>query len=361
MNEQEIGFIQNQIGYTFQNKKLLEQAFTRRSYSAENGGEDNEVLEFVGDKVLDYVVVKLLAERYGHLPENKVDLFGHIVEVVPGWFHSDRDEGKLTELKMRLVQKTTLADAIDSLGLADFLIVGKSDEENGVRGKASVKEDLFEAILGVIALDSAWDVSILQDCICMMLNIDGIIGTEGINYVSEIQKWSLRRTGEIPLHRVDRISMQASWCFPEDPRCIYGKAQEDTHFMCEMQMLGFEPHFVGYGSSKAAARADASKLAYEYLSKNDLLLSIRDDIGNPNCEDSIGQLEILARKGHFSIPQYDFNETHDENGNPIWKCDCNIPEIKKKTSATSSVKKDAKKKAAFEMLKYVLEEGNSTR
>lgn len=45
--------VQEQIGYDFKNLDLLQQAFTRRSYTAENGGENNEVLEFIGDKALD--------------------------------------------------------------------------------------------------------------------------------------------------------------------------------------------------------------------------------------------------------------------------------------------------------------------
>ena len=63
MKEKEISFIQDQIGYRFKNPAVLEQAFTRRSFSMENGGQNNEVLEFIGDKVLDFIVVKLLAEK----------------------------------------------------------------------------------------------------------------------------------------------------------------------------------------------------------------------------------------------------------------------------------------------------------
>ena len=54
--------VQGQIGYDFKNLDLLQQAFTRRSYTAENGGENNEVLEFIGDKALDFVVVASLSE-----------------------------------------------------------------------------------------------------------------------------------------------------------------------------------------------------------------------------------------------------------------------------------------------------------
>lgn len=59
--------VQGQIGYDFKNRDLLQQAFTRRSYTAENGGENNEVLEFIGDKALDFMVVKLLIQKYGYL------------------------------------------------------------------------------------------------------------------------------------------------------------------------------------------------------------------------------------------------------------------------------------------------------
>ena len=65
--------VQGQIGYNFKNLDLLQQAFTRRSYTEENGGENNEVLEFIGDKALDFVIVKLLIQKYGHLANGDLD------------------------------------------------------------------------------------------------------------------------------------------------------------------------------------------------------------------------------------------------------------------------------------------------
>ena len=63
MKQNDLMFIQSQIGYEFNNLNLLQQAFTRRSYSEENGGENNEVLEFIGDKVLDLIVTKYLTTQ----------------------------------------------------------------------------------------------------------------------------------------------------------------------------------------------------------------------------------------------------------------------------------------------------------
>ena len=59
--------VQKKIDYEFQNVDLLLQAFTRSSYSTQFGGENNEVLEFIGDKVLDFYVVKIMAERFGFM------------------------------------------------------------------------------------------------------------------------------------------------------------------------------------------------------------------------------------------------------------------------------------------------------
>ena len=61
--------VERQIEYTFKNSDLLFQAFTRRSYSQENSGENNEVLEFIGDRVLDFYVTKILMDRYGYIKE----------------------------------------------------------------------------------------------------------------------------------------------------------------------------------------------------------------------------------------------------------------------------------------------------
>ena len=117
-----------------------------------------------------------------------------------GTFISDLDEGELTEIKKQLVQKNTLADAIDNLGIAYYLIMGKGDVEKNIQDSLSVKEDLFEAILGAIALDSNWDMEALQDSMNVMLNPGELMFDEDVNYVAEIQAWSSANSGNIPLH-----------------------------------------------------------------------------------------------------------------------------------------------------------------
>ena len=65
MEEKIFTFIEDQIGHKFKNRDLLRQAFVRRSYSQENGGENNEVLEFIGDKRWTLRLSDYLLENMG--------------------------------------------------------------------------------------------------------------------------------------------------------------------------------------------------------------------------------------------------------------------------------------------------------
>lgn len=366
--------IQGQIGYRFENLDLLEQAFVRRSYSEENGGENNEMLEFIGDKALDFAVVRLLTQRFGHM-KNGDPIDGTRLSVWKCEMHYQKNadiaakaneficdlrEGKLTEIKSRMVEKRNLARRMDELGFAEHLIMGNSDIKNDVWNEISVKEDLFEAILGAVALDCRWDFSVITSVVEAMLVPDDFFQDDTeTNYVRLIQEWEMRKNGLIPWYWFKEQSYTSMW-YTKEENTIYqnfplGYDYSKLSHRCDLKLLDSLPIFCGFGSSKSEARMNVCKLAYEYLQKNNMLFSIRDEIENPNKADAINQLEILARRGYFSIPTYKFGQTYDD-GNPLWKCECHIKEYDTYCDAHSSSKKDAKKTAAFEMLKYVLDE-----
>ena len=351
MDKKDLQFIQNQIGYNFQNADLLQQAFVRRSYAKEYGGEDNEILEFIGDKVLDLIVVKLLAEKYGCFISDYND-FDPNKEFDE--FSCDKNEAELTDLKKKLVQKKTLADRIAILNLADYLIMGNGDIQKNINQEISVKEDLFEAIIGAVALDSNWNMEALQDVVEIMLNPDSYFDEDQEdNYVGLIQEWTLKRYGMVPLYHFEKAS-QAIWYFPFNGiSSSYSDSSKLKH-TCLLKLGELNTIFRSFGASKSEARKAVCELAYKELERKDLLFSIRDEIPNPNINDAISQLEILARRGYFSIPFYDFAQKYDNNGNPVWQCTCQIKEITKHFFAESSSKKQAKKQAAYQMLKYTL-------
>lgn len=347
MNE-ELAFdmVQGQIGYVFKNLNLLKQALVRRSYTEENGGENNEVLEFIGDKALDFAVVRFLVQKYGQVNENNE-------------FICNYDEGKLTRLKSKMVEKKTLARRMKELGFAEYLIMGKSDIQNNINDEPSVKEDLFEAIIGAVAIDSDWNFKEIQSVVEVMLEPDSFLQDDSeTNYVHLIQEWEMRH-GVIPWYKYKEATYTSTWYLHFDGISQYFPLNYDysrLHFHCMLKLLDTLPVFRGFGVSKSEARMAVCKLAYEYLQKNNMLFSIRDEIENPNKADAINQLEILARRGYFSIPTYDFEQKYDDNGNPIWRCACYIEEYDTYCYAESSSKKDAKKSAAFEMLEFVLNE-----
>ncbi len=348
-------------GYSFKNPALLKQAFTRKSYTEENGGQNNEVLEFIGDKVLDIAVVRYLTKRFG------TDL--HIQELLPKFarvpqkpqeFECKLSEGELTKLKQRMVEKKALAARIDELGFAQYLIMGKGDREKDIAQQLSVKEDLFEAILGAVALDSNWDFEAIQNVVEIMLIPDSFIeDDEEADYVSLIYEWEARTINAVPWFMYFDGGVSRHWYFKEenviyaDPEGTYNL--NNCNKACRIKLRDDLKIIEAYGKSKNEARKAACKRAYQYLEDEGLLYSIKDEIDNPNTEDAIGQLEILARRDYFSIPTYEFEENHDEDGNPVWSAKCKIEEIKRSFSSVDSSKKQAKKQAAYKMLKFVLE------
>ena len=372
MEQNDLIFIQSQIGYTFNNLDLLQQAFTRRSYSEENGGENNEVLEFIGDKVLDFFVVKLLISQNSnalglhkkHDPKLK-NTWSYMTEQKSfpdeNVLVSDYSEAELTEIKKLLVQKKTLANRIDELGIGYCLLMGSGDIQQNIGQENSVKEDLFEAILGAIAIDCNWDMEKLQNAVEIMLSPESVLAdSDAEDYPTMIQEWSYNKMGDIPLYHFDEGGYHSSWCIPFDG-ISQNLGSDDTlvnktKWHCLMKLADDLPIFRGFGQTQADARNNVCKLAYDYLCKQGLWLSIRDEIEDPNKEDAINQLEILARRGYFSLPTYEFEQTYDKDGNPIWKSVCHIAEESKSFSAKSSSKKDAKKSAAFKMLQYVLKD-----
>lgn len=79
-----------------------------------------------------------------------------------------------------------------------------------------MKKDLFEAIIGAVALDSDWDMEELQEVIQIMLDPDSYLKDDTKdNYVELIQEWTLKRYGVVPWYHFEKAS-QAVWYIPFD-------------------------------------------------------------------------------------------------------------------------------------------------
>ena len=124
--------LEGYLGYTFKNKKLLENALAHSSYANEvrGGVTSNERLEFLGDSVLSIVVSSYIYENFKKMPE-----------------------GELTRLRSSLVCEKTLCGFSRQLNLGEFLLLGKGERKNGGADRDSILADAFEAVLAAIYLD----------------------------------------------------------------------------------------------------------------------------------------------------------------------------------------------------------------
>ena len=326
--------IQNKIGYVFKNKCLLTQAFTRKSYAEEKHGTlHNEVLEFYGDKALEFIVMKKMSEYYGKIGDNEP-------------YSSLLNEGELTEVKKKLVCREMLARKIRGLGFQTHLIMGTGDYAQKNWEQESVQEDLFEAILGAVAIDSNWNVDTLTKVVDRMLTPEFYFkynANENIDYVQLVQQWCQKKYGILPKCVV--CKGVSTFSLLKD----YNWGEKHSNYQCDLTIGPFPP-FKALGETQKEARFEACKKAYLFLEKNHLLYSLRDEIGEPDIDRAINQLQELYQKGYIGEPQYTFVESHDENGNPVWECTCHIKNLNSGIIITNPSKKQAKKIAAYQMV-----------
>lgn len=133
------GTLEKQIGVSFKNKKLLENAFIHRSYLNEHRSHtivSNEKLEFLGDSVLSLITSMYLYSRYPTL-----------------------QEGDYTEIKSAIVKTGSLADAARTLNLGNYLFLSKGEEAGNGRENTNILADCFEALIASIFIDKGFDTA----------------------------------------------------------------------------------------------------------------------------------------------------------------------------------------------------------
>jgi ribonuclease III len=131
-----LGFeiLQRELGYSFKDPSLLVRALTHVSSDRKKTGSHNEVLEFLGDAVLDLAISDLLIQRF---PE--------------------RTEGDLSRMRAGLVNSVALAEKANTLALGSMLFLGKGEERSAGRNKPSILAGAFEALLGGVYQDGGYD------------------------------------------------------------------------------------------------------------------------------------------------------------------------------------------------------------
>ena len=120
--------ISDRLGYRFRDEALLTEALTHGSTQKHKG--DYQRLEFLGDRVLGLVIAEHLFRS-----------------------HPKDGEGQLTHVLSSLVRSEACADAGDTIGLPDLVIIGAGERAKGMNQNRTVLGDAMEALVAAIYLE----------------------------------------------------------------------------------------------------------------------------------------------------------------------------------------------------------------
>lgn len=133
----DLDFLAERLGHTFKSPALLRLALTHASARpGSKSNEDNERLEFLGDRVLGLAIAQLLSERFPQASEGEL----------ARWFN-------------HLVRTETCADAAQSWQLGDFILMSGGEAGSGGRRKKTILADACEAVLGAVFSDAGYEAA----------------------------------------------------------------------------------------------------------------------------------------------------------------------------------------------------------
>lgn len=216
---------EKRIGYNFRNQRLLESAFTHRSYLNENrapGREHNERLEFLGDAVLELAVTEFLFAKY-----------------------PDKPEGDLTAYRAALVNTQSISEVASKLGMNDFLLLSRGESRDTGRARQIILANAFEAMIGAVYLDQGYVAA--KDFIAKQLfpKADEIV---------EKKLWQDAKS------RFQEVAQDVAGITPNYKLLDQSGPDHDKRFLIGAY-LGPEKVAIGEGKSKQEAEQDAAQKA----------------------------------------------------------------------------------------------------
>ncbi|MBU8850218.1 MAG: ribonuclease III [Desulfobacterales bacterium] len=226
----DLSILENNIGYSFKDKSLLNNAMCHRSYLNENpdsNSSDNERLEFLGDAVLGLCIGHVLMEKS---PSKK--------------------EGELSKLRSNLVSEPALADMARFIDLGRFIQLGKGEAISRGFDKNSILSDTFEAVVAAVYLDAGFDTvyQLVHDI--FRESFEKILSNEKIiDYKSMLQECVQEQGSTTPQYVVlNEIG-----------------PDHDKTFEISLTLFGIESR--GLGKTKKAAEQDSAKKALKIFKK----------------------------------------------------------------------------------------------
>ncbi len=163
------------LGHRFERPQLLLRALTHGSMSSPNR-DDNQRLEFLGDRVLGLVMAEALLQA-----------------------DPAATEGQIAPRYNMLVRRETCADVARAIDLGAVLKIGRSEMKSGGRRKDALLADAVEAVIAAVYLDGGFDAAR-----AVVLRLwDGRIGAveqDSRDPKTALQEWAQGRGEAIPVY-----------------------------------------------------------------------------------------------------------------------------------------------------------------
>jgi ribonuclease-3 len=210
--------LEKKINYKFKDKKLLIKSLTHKSYDKIN---NNEKIEFLGDRVLGLIIAKKLLEIY---PEEK--------------------EGILDKKFASLVNKKTCLQIANDISLEKYILTF-NPKNRKIKVEDKVIADCCEALIGAIYLDKGFSAAENFILTLWSRNIKDSVITQ-IDPKTKLQEYSLKKYKKLPTYKI--ISNTGP---RHKPLFKVAVKLPDTKF------------YVGQGSSKKDAEQSAAIICLE--------------------------------------------------------------------------------------------------
>jgi ribonuclease-3 len=224
----ELEHLQRELGYVFSDPVLLLRGLTHISHERKRESGHNEVLEYLGDAVLDLAVSDLLIARY-----------------------PTKSEGDLSRMRASLVNSSVLAQKAARLNLGTLLRLGKGEERSGGRTKASILAGAFEALLGAVYQDGGYEAArrIVER-----------------SFASDLKGKNLgQQDYKTRLQEISQMLFRA----PPSYRLISESGPDHEKFVVTEIAVGGKVLGRGHGKTKKQSEQEAAKKALRQLQESD--------------------------------------------------------------------------------------------
>ncbi len=222
----EFSILEEKLSITFNDKELIQQAFTHRSFINENKSakDHNERLEFLGDAVLELAATAFLYKKY-----------------------PKRNEGELTSFRAALVNTNTLSEVATGLGFNEYLLLSKGESKDTGRARQYILADTFEAVIGAVYLDQGYDAAYTFIETYLLSLTDGIVENGSfIDAKSFFQEKSQETLSITPVYET-----------------THEEGPDHNKYFTVAVKIGEETIATGKGKSKQEAEQEAARKALE--------------------------------------------------------------------------------------------------